>query len=332
MALIYHPDKNQGSKTHEERFKSIAAAYQILSDPEKKNLYDLKLFYTTAAGQVGQNMAGVYGTTASKVHKYASRDPYFRRANRTKEKSTSQTSFKSGFSIQNFAIALLIMASIAMSALWFGDIMNHKTAQTHLDRGDFVTALEFDPNFGEAYFAKALHLKRIGLPATSVIRELDKAIKYAERQKSDMYLSRALEWIREEEYGKAVNDLRVASNLDPKSYNTLVLLADLLNYNLGLYQEAELSYKAAIDAGASVSLVCLGWGLAQMKQKMYIEALSTFNRGLKLDESQVDLFYFRGLVFQALNDSSAACADWDRALNMGKEEALPLFNQYCKLH
>jgi len=332
LALIYHPDKNQGSKTHEERFKAIAAAYQILSNPEKKNLYDLKLFYTTATSRVGDNMAGVYGTSASKIHKYAARDPYFRRFNRSQEKSSDSTRLKSGNSVQNFAIAMLIMASISMVALWLGNIMNHKTAQAHLERGDFVTALEFDSNYGEAYFEKAKHLKRMGLPATSVIRELSKAIKFAKKQSADMYLSRALEWMRIDNYSQAVDDLKVATKLNPRSYNTLVLLGDLQNYNLNLYAEAELSYKSAIEQGADVSLVSVGWGLAQLKQEKYVEALANFNRGIALDESRADLFYFRGLTYKELKDSAAACADWDRALNMGKEEALPLYIQYCKPH
>jgi curved DNA-binding protein len=38
--LKYHPDKTQGDKASEEKFKKISEAYAVLSDPEKKNQYD----------------------------------------------------------------------------------------------------------------------------------------------------------------------------------------------------------------------------------------------------------------------------------------------------
>jgi len=39
-ALQYHPDKNPGDKTTEDKFKEAAEAYDVLSDPTKKSRYD----------------------------------------------------------------------------------------------------------------------------------------------------------------------------------------------------------------------------------------------------------------------------------------------------
>jgi molecular chaperone DnaJ len=50
LALKFHPDKNQGDKAAEDRFKEITEAYDVLNDPQKKQAYDQFGFAGPGAG------------------------------------------------------------------------------------------------------------------------------------------------------------------------------------------------------------------------------------------------------------------------------------------
>ncbi|MBI4386318.1 MAG: molecular chaperone DnaJ [Elusimicrobia bacterium] len=61
LALKFHPDRNQGNKEAEERFKEASAAYQVLSDSQKRSLYDQYGEAGVSAGAAGGAGAGGFG-------------------------------------------------------------------------------------------------------------------------------------------------------------------------------------------------------------------------------------------------------------------------------
>lgn len=46
LARKYHPDLNPNDKSSEEKFKQIQEAYDVLSDPKKRQMYDQFGFYS----------------------------------------------------------------------------------------------------------------------------------------------------------------------------------------------------------------------------------------------------------------------------------------------
>lgn len=67
LAHKYHPDKNQGDKDSEEKFKAVTEAYEVLSDAEKRKQYDQGRLFTSS---------GAYGSGGFRPGDFAGFDGF----------------------------------------------------------------------------------------------------------------------------------------------------------------------------------------------------------------------------------------------------------------
>jgi molecular chaperone DnaJ len=58
LARKYHPDLNPGDKAAEDRFKKLQEAYDVLSEPKKRQMYDQQGFYSDSGFAAGAQPQG----------------------------------------------------------------------------------------------------------------------------------------------------------------------------------------------------------------------------------------------------------------------------------
>lgn len=73
LAKKYHPDSNPDDKTAEQKFKEVTEAYNVLSDPEKKKLYDQ--FGHAGLDENGPFAQGAYNRQSTGNGSYGYRSP-----------------------------------------------------------------------------------------------------------------------------------------------------------------------------------------------------------------------------------------------------------------
>lgn len=164
LALKYHPDKNKGDKSSEEKFKLINEAYQILSDHDSKRKYDIERNYQKKTHTIYENYNQPTNKNKKTVYnRYGKYD--WRNAPRYKP-ATHYKIDKNYF--RNVAISFLVMifsAAVLIGLSHYYEVKQENAeleqqkrfdlllsaAQNYYDNGEHKKSLIMITNLGEQF-------------------------------------------------------------------------------------------------------------------------------------------------------------------------------------
>jgi len=60
------------------------------------------------------------------------------------------------------------------------------------------------------------------------------------------------------------------------------------------------------------------------------QAMKDYNKALQLNPQNMEVLFYRGLLYNSLGDRYHACVDFHAAKELGKKEAEQAINEICK--
>ena len=370
LAFQYHPDKNPGSPHAENMFKEINNAYQTLSDPEKRALYDLKISYT-AYQKTFTYERPVYSHQNYRKKKYDYQrgyDKYIKERNRVA--NWWAVAILAAISIVYFIMAGVkdYLAKVKEERLMVAEENILDNAREKYAAGIFSEALGIlekylDEN-GDRKAVNALkkkYLEEIRRQGYNDYynRDYEAALfsfkilfKYQENLSLDFYNKVAQSSRKVGNYQDAVEAYQYLARKMSDNMDANLQVALIYTYDLKAYEKAIAFYHKARDItiknyieeyGKAFVLVFSperipeshyilysGLGLAAQKVDDNQSALEALDWAVILRPNRPEAYYLKGLIYQNTGDDNLACENWSVAHSLGLEEAGRLVALNCQ--
>lgn len=332
LAKKYHPDKHQGQAFYEEHFKKINLAYQVLSDKNKKSLYDRR-FYPQSSITTRSS------PEAKKRYTNTTKRPA------PKSASTGTRSYSKQVERKAWIITSLGILGVTALGTFLYFFMNHYTANLYYEEGialekdkayiaamqKYSEALGFEKDFVPAYIKRGKLRTTYLFDYQGGLLDFNQALKYSEVPDFITYFYRGKCFVSLERYEEALADFEQCNKLNQFYDSAYFYRAEIQNYVLDKPKLAIKNYNKVIKLNPKSSEAYFGRGYSYQVLHNYKESLKNFNTAIAANENEGEWFYYRALTSLALSDTTSSCDDLFVAIKKDCKKAYPLLKKYCNI-
>lgn len=163
--------------------------------------------------------------------------------------------------------------------------------------------------------------------ANLTIEQLDGMIA-KEPNNSQYYYERALAYYEMGDLGAALKDFDKTVELEP-GFASAFHDRGICRFELEMYDEAMKDFNEAIDLDSAYYEAYFNRALIYDVKQMPKKAIADLTTAISINPDFGDAYYNRG-VYLLNTDRKKACADFEKAANLGIQEARATMQEYCK--
>jgi curved DNA-binding protein CbpA len=332
LAFKYHPDKNRDPSDKGRKFTEINEAYNVLSDPDLKNLYDFKLLY-------GFDYALLASRTIEGSDTYQKPRPpaYYRQAHRYEKMEYT----RSAYILSGFSVVLLIglVAGFSFFMLRTTSERDFQKGVGYYRMGDHFTALallkrsvrEFGENNDLALMLSgkiyADHIQNY----ESAIKSFEKALKYKPNDSliNEINYFKGRCYAALNQYEQAIAYFEQVDPANNKSDSALYQSALIQTLKLAQQDQALDKFKTLLQHNNHFHEARFYKAQIYQSREMHDEALREYDELINEGYNTGMVYFLAARSEIKRGNMELACLHLDKSIALGYVEARSLRKMYC---
>lgn len=290
LMFLHHPDRNAGVDA-QAMAQRLNRAYEVLSDPERRAVYDWEL-----SGELGEPPAGAY-----------------------RDRSGPSSGPTAGaWRFGGFPRPVWLAGAVAVSAVAVIVIAVVVAAGGEDSSGGGpvqVIAPVPTPNITPP----------ISPDSTTAANKPSTGVTPAATPSAVFLFESGEAFIRNGDFARAIRDFTTAINLEPDYWFGYQLRGDSY-FQLAQYRSAVEDYDLAIELNPNDRLAYSGRGRSHYQLRQYRLAIDDFDKALLIDPRFASAFSRRGRAYGQLQEFELAKLDADRACSLDSQFCSPLLS------